>query len=63
MQADVNITNQSDILVWVNDTSGNLNRSSVSWNYGLFDFNDYTYDSTITESSQTTFIGNFQTNI
>ncbi len=56
------ITNQSDIRVWANDTLGSLNSSSVSWNVGLFDFNNYTYDTTISEKSQTTFIGNFQTN-
>ncbi|KKN44983.1 hypothetical protein LCGC14_0687440 [marine sediment metagenome] len=57
-----NIMNQSDISIWANDTSGNLNHSSVSWNVGLFDFNNYTYDLTITETSQTNIIGNFQTN-
>ena len=56
------ITNQSNIRVWANDTSGNLNSSSVSWNIGLFDFNNYTSDSNISELSPTTFIGNFQTN-
>jgi len=50
-----------NLTFWVNDSVGNTNSSFVEWVYNLFDFNDYTYDEDITESTPTTFSGRFQT--
>ena len=58
---NLTLTNESIIDIWVNDTFGLLNSSTSDWTYDLFDFNNYTYDVNITESSPATFIGNFQT--
>lgn len=58
---NLTINNQSDVTVWANDTFGNENSSTSDWTFTVFDFNNYTYDENVTESSSTTFIGNFQT--
>ncbi|KKN27027.1 hypothetical protein LCGC14_0868780 [marine sediment metagenome] len=58
---NLTINNESIIIVWANDTLGQENSSTSDWTYDLFDFNNYTFDATITESSSITFIGNFQT--
>ena len=50
-----------NLTFWVNDSVGNTNSSFVEWVYNLFDFNDYTYDEDITESTPTTFSGKFKT--
>ena len=60
---NLTINNESTIIVWANDTLGQENSSTSNWNYDLFDFNNYTFNTIITESSLTTFIGNFQTGI
>ena len=49
----------NSLIVFVNDTFGNLASKSESWDYALFDFKDYTYNKNITESSSTTFSGKF----
>ncbi|KKK89490.1 hypothetical protein LCGC14_2732570, partial [marine sediment metagenome] len=58
---NLTLTNQSIVTVYANNSAGNLNNSISDWTFDIFNFNDYTYDPNITESSSTTFIGNFQT--
>ena len=52
---------ENSLTIYVNDTYGNLNTYQTNWDYKLFDFKDYTYNSSITESSTTTFTGKFKT--
>ena len=59
---NLTLTNASAVTVWANDTPfANLDSSTSDWTYDVFDFNNYTYDTNITEFTSTTFIGNFQT--
>lgn len=60
-QNNVSLTNQKNITVWANDTLGNRASNTTRWTFDLFDFNNYTYDANVTESSQTTITGMFET--
>jgi len=60
---NLTITDDKIVIVYANDTVGHLSSESFSWTYDVFDFNDYTYDSSITEESLTTFSGKFKTDL
>lgn len=55
---------QHNFTVYANDTSGNLNSSFIvaTWNYTVFDYNSYTYSTSIPELTPATIAGNFQVN-
>ena len=62
-QTQINITNNVNktIIFYVNDTFGNVNSSSRTWDYLLF-LNSETYDTSIFGGLPTTFSANFLTN-
>ncbi len=62
-QTTINITNSINrsLIFYVNDTFGNLNSSSVSWNYRLF-LNSETFTASILEGASSTFEVNLTTN-
>lgn len=58
---NLTITNQTSIMVWANDSSGEINSSSVSWTFDLFDFDEYSYTTPALEVSINAFSNKFQT--
>ena len=62
-QTQINITNSVNktIIFYANDTLGNMNSSSRTWDYLLF-LNSETYDTSIFGGLPTTFSANFLTN-
>lgn len=55
------INNNTNITVYVNDTLGQTNGTMIQWTFSVFDFDNYTYTSPVSETDTTTFTGEFQT--
>ncbi len=50
---------QNNLTIYSDDTYGNLASYQTNWSYNIFDFNNYTYNQNITESTQTLISGKF----
>lgn len=52
---NISATSDKDIIVYANDTVGNLNYTTFSWNYNVFN-NYITYDASAYETAEETFV-------